>query len=190
MSTCKFEDKSSGGGTTFLSVRGTCSKDTGVFLPKPHFQGEKFDVLLWFHGFYVKDIPALFSSDGTKVRDIVRASGKDLVVIAPHMGFVEPVTFAGKSGFASNNTGMGGGKACEQYLNEVLDALASVLPPRPKSQARNQDDTDSASVDINNLYIGCHSGGGTAMKSIVKGDSLGSYKSKLKQCWGFDCVYG
>src|SRR5437868_2878152 len=102
MSTCKFEDKSSGGGTTFLSVRGT---------------------------------------------------------------------------------------SCEQYLNDVLDALASVLPPRPKSQAPNQEDTESASVDINNLYIGCHSGGGTAMKSIVKGDSLGSYKSKLKQCWGFDCVY-
>ena len=173
-------------GLTLISRRGTGSRETGVHLPKPHHPGDRLNVLLWFHGFYVKDIPALFATDGTRIRDIVEASGKDLVVIAPHMGHVDS-SFNERDAFRKHSADIGTGSACEDYLDEVLDAMAPALPRQPASQ---RSDEASASLDIENLYIGCHSGGGIAMKTIVGGNSLGKYKSKLKQCWGFDCIYG
>jgi len=173
-------------GLTLISRRGTGSRETGVHLPKPHYPGERLNVLLWFHGFYVRDIPALLATDGTRIRDIVEASGKDLVLIAPHLGYVDP-SFNGRDAFRKHSADFGAGSTCESYLDEVLDAIAPALPRKPSS---NTEDTDSAFLDIENLYIGCHSGGGIAMKTIVGGNALGKYKSKLQQCWGFDCIYG
>jgi len=173
-------------GLTLISRRGTGSRETGVHLPKPHYPGERLNVLLWFHGFYVRDIPALLATDGTRIRDIVEASGKDLVLIAPHLGYVDP-SFNGRDAFRKHSADFGAGSTCESYLDEVLDAIAPALPRKPSS---NTEDTDSAFLDIENLYIGCHSGGGIAMKTIVGGNALGKYKSKLRQCWGFDCIYG
>jgi hypothetical protein len=105
------------------------------------------------------------------------------------MGHVD-YSLNGRTAFNQNCVDIGTGSACENYLDQVLDAVAAALPPKPRGQSRFEDDVDSAFLDIENLYIGCHSGGGTAMKTIVGGNSLGKYKSKLKECWGFDCVYG
>jgi len=174
-------------GLTLISRRGTGSRETGVHLPKPHDPGDRLNVLLWFHGFYVKDVAELLATDGTRIRDIVESSGKDLVLVAPHLGYVDP-NFKGRDAFRKHSADFGAGLACESYLDEVLDAMARALPSRPSS--RTDDDTSSAFLDIENLYIGCHSGGGIAMKTIVGGNSLGKYKSKLRQCWGFDCIYG
>ena len=70
-------------GLTLLTRRGIGSRETGVHLPKPHQAGDRLDVLLWFHGFYVQDIPALLALDDTRIRDIVEASGKDLIGRSP-----------------------------------------------------------------------------------------------------------
>src|SRR5262249_39636721 len=72
------------------------------------------------------------------------------------------------------------------YLDEVLGALGRALPR--KTTPSTPDPTPP--FDIANLYIGCHSGGGIAMKAIVGSKALGKDKSKLREGWGFDCVYG
>ena len=156
-------------GLTLISRRGTGSRETGVHLPKPHHPGDRLNVLLWFHGFYVKDVAELLATDGTRIREIVESSGKDLVLVAPHLGYVDP-NFKGRDAFRKHSADFGAGLACESYLDEVLDAMARALPSRPSS--RTDDDTSSAFLDIENLYIGCHSGGEIAMKTIVGGNSL------------------
>jgi hypothetical protein len=65
----------------------------------------------------------------------------------------------------------------EHYLNEVLAALA-----------RFQNPSSPPALDIKNLAIACHSGGGAGMRNLL--GTLGKYQPKLKECWGFDCLYG
>jgi hypothetical protein len=171
------------GGLVLTSQGSGWKRPTGVFLPDPSIVADRggLTVLLWFHGYYVKDIPALFYKEDTKILRAVLDSKKHLVVVAPHLGWFKSATDTDY-----NASVLGGGKACEQYLNQVLDALADWYlttlididlesKPRPKFQ-------------IAELYIGGHSGGGGGIMTSV--NALGSYKEQLRECWGFDCLYG
>jgi hypothetical protein len=172
------------GGVVLTSKGPGWKRPTGVFLPDPSVVSDRhraLTVVLWFHGHRVKDVPFLFYQEDTRILQAVLGSKRRIVLVAPHLGW-----FKSKADTDYNASALGGGKTTEQYLDQVLDALSqwylSTLididlesKPRPK-------------YEIADLYVAGHSGGGEGIISSVA--SLGAYKDKLRECWGFDCLYG
>jgi hypothetical protein len=159
--------------TLFSKPGSTCMKPTGVYLPPKHSDTDNaLNVVLWLHGWYVKSHKYLFHSDGTRVREQVLGSSKDVVLVAPFLGH-QVSEVEGNYSVADLGTAKWG----ERYLNEVLNALA-----------RFQNPSAPPTLSIKSLIIACHSGGGAGMRNLV--GTLGKYQANLKECWGFDCLYG
>jgi hypothetical protein len=133
--------------------------------------------VIWLHGFYVRDHEFLFRNDPARLREQVRDSGKDVVLIAPFLGYeyTDGDSFAGNY----NVKDLAAPKWGERYLEEILGALANFL---------GASSTSIPQLQVGKLIIACHSGGGNAMRNLV--GSLGKYQSNLTACWGFDCLYG
>jgi hypothetical protein len=174
------KDKSNSiGGVVLTSQGGAWKRPTGVFLPDPRIAGDRaLTILFWFHGHFVKDIPSLFYKDGTKILQAVLNSGKRLILVAPHLGWFKT---AKESDY--NASALGGGNLCEQYLDQVLAALAdwraATLDVDPQAVPKYQ---------VAEIYIAGHSGGGGGITTSIA--SLGGYKDLVRECWGFDCLYG
>jgi hypothetical protein len=157
-------------------------RPTGVFAPdlSKIGDGAPLTVLLWFHGHFVRDIAALFYQEKTRILQAVLASKKRLIVVAPHLGY-----FQTRENTDYNAGALGGGKTAEQYLDQVLEALSdwyeSAMNPPGK------DKVPTPRFTLGDLYVGCHSGGGTAFLTAVP--ALGGYTGMLRECWGFDCNY-
>src|SRR5207237_7793231 len=116
------EDPSNrGGGTVLLSRGNGWIRPTGVFVPEAGFTDshDAVTVLLWFHGHFVKDVSHLFYSEATKVLPAVIASRKDVILVAPELGW-----FQDRKNTTYDAGALGGGRRCEQYLDEVLGALS------------------------------------------------------------------
>ena len=129
------------------------------------------NVIFWIHGFYVSGAKNLFNPEKlyeTKLRESVRDSEMNVVLIAPWLGY------RNLQGGSIGAGKLGEGKGCEHYLKEVLTELGPLI-------GGTQD------IVIDTLIIACHSAGGWIMWDIVK--TLGDYRTNLKECWGFDCIY-
>ena len=175
MSQCTFivDDKATVQGTTlFAEGKHACTKETGVYLPPNHQdQSDKLNVILWLHGYYVKSVRNLLSPRSvyeTTLRQSVLAAKKDVVLIAPWLGYRD------LSGGSIGLGKLGQGRGCQSYLEEVLAALGDFQGVR--------------NLRINTLIIAGHSAGGLMMRDAV--GALGDLKANLKECWGFDCIYG
>lgn len=181
MAACELEQKDINafpGTTLFTKRQAPGMMPTAVYLPPKHVTATtKLDVVIWLHGFYVKDHEFLFHNDPARLREQVKDCGKDVVLIAPFLGY----EYATDDGFAGNYSvkDLATPKWGERYLDEILGALASFLGASSASIPQ---------LKIGRLIIACHSGGGNAMRNLV--GSLGKYQSHLKACWGFDCLYG
>jgi hypothetical protein len=178
---CELEAEDIGtfpGVTLFTNGDARCIKPTGVYFPPKHLPtNKKLDVVVWLHGFYVKDYKFLFRGDPAKIREQVRDSSKDVVLIAPFLGYEYSVG----DGVAGNYSvdDLATPKWGERYLDQILAAISQfqtpdVKPPPP--------------LQLGKLVVACHSGGGNGMRNLV--GSLGKYQSNLTACWGFDCLYG
>jgi hypothetical protein len=155
---------------------GTWPKPTGIYLPPGTDTDAGFiDVLLYLHGHLVSSNVQLFNGDGVQVRKQVLASGKAVALVAPWLGR------GPGSGYNTDFQGNWG----ELYIDNVLNAL--VPPALPKPDLYNPGGLVPR-LRLRHLVIACHSGGGAAMRNLV--GALGRYKSHLKACWGFDCLYG
>jgi hypothetical protein len=180
--TIKLEEQQTLAGTTYYSDPdnkfGTWRKPTGIYIPPGTDTSRGFvDILLYLHGHLVSSPQQLFDGDGVAVRKQVLASGKNIVLVAPFLGrgpgqaYIDGV---------DSITGSWG----ELYINDVLNAL---VPPRlPRPDLYNT--ALIPGVRLRHLILACHSGGGSAMRNLV--DALGRYRSNLRACWGFDCLYG
>lgn len=166
------------GTTLFTKEASRCIKPTAIYLPpKREAAGNKLDVVIWLHGFYVRNHKFLFRNDPARLREQVRDSGRDVTLIAPFLGYEHVV---GKSVVGDYSVDdLATARWGERYVDEVLAGISSFLFPdiQPPPQ-----------VQIGKLVIACHSGGGNGMRNLV--GNLGKYQSKLKACWGFDCLYG
>ena len=177
---CELEQNDIGafpGVTLFTKRTAPGMKPTAVYLPPKHATAStKFDVVIWLHGFYVRNPEFLFHNDPARLREQVRDSGKDVVLVAPFLGY----EYADGDSFAGNYSvkDLATPKWGEQYLSEILGALANFLGPS----------TSLPQLQVGKLIIACHSGGGGAMRNLV--GTLGKYQSNLNACWGFDCLYG
>ncbi len=175
---CELEqrDTAFAGETYQTKKHTTCIRPTAIYFPRQRpAPGDRINVVLWLHGFLVKDLDYLFHGDAARIRDQVRDCGKDWALIAPFLGYEytdENGNWAGNYKYkdlATENWG-------ERYLSQVLDAVRDfgTTGPRP-------------SIEIKNLIIACHSAGGRAMRAIV--GTLGKNEAKLRACWGLDCLY-
>lgn len=171
------KDNTFPGVTLFTKRTAPGIKPTALYLPPKHLTAAtKFDVVIWLHGFYVRNHEFLFHNDPARLREQVRDSGKDVVLIAPFLGYEYAVgdSFAGNYSVKDLATPKWG----QRYLDEVLGALANFLGPS----------TSLPQLQVGKLIIACHSGGGGAMRNLV--GTLGKYQANLSACWGFDCLYG
>jgi hypothetical protein len=166
----------------------------GVYVPPSvDFDTGVVNVVIWLHGYFVPKIEHLFSGDRSAVRQQVLASGKPVVLIAPYLGHghrdkSKPFTFS------TDLTGHWG----ERCLNQVLGTLALMRDPDTYDAPWKNSTLTltglakaadvSPGLRLDKLVIACHSGGGAAMRNLV--GSLGRYRAKLAECWGFDCLYG
>jgi hypothetical protein len=171
-------------------------KPTSIYVPP----GVDFDtgvviVVIWLHGYFVEKVKDLFATDRSAVRQQVLSSGKPVVLVAPYLGHghrdkSRPFTF---------NTDLTGhwGELC---LNQVLGTLALMRDPATYEAGEAPWETSnltltglakaadiSPGLRLGKLVIACHSGGGEGMRNLV--GSLGRYRTKLAECWGFDCLY-
>jgi hypothetical protein len=178
---CELDEEDIGafpGTTLFSKDTAHCIKATAVYLPpKRESAGNKFNVVIWLHGFYVRNHRFLFRNDPARLREQVRDSNKDVVLIAPFLGF----EYAAGKGFAGNYgvKDLQTPKWGERYLDEVIAAILAFRFP---------DQHPPAQFQIGKLVVACHSGGGAGMRNLI--GSLGRYQSSLTACWGFDCLYG
>ncbi len=169
-------DRNPGAGRSLFSkARPTGLKPTAVHFAAAHRNERELDVVLWLHGYYVRDLRFLFHGDRAQVVEQVEASGKGVVLIAPFLGHTYRKD--GKAVGSFSASGLGGKGWGERYLDEVLQALSA-------SDKRGPD----ATFQVRNLVLACHSAGGAGMRALV--DTLGRYRARLRQCWGFDCLYG
>jgi hypothetical protein len=177
--TCELETETNdyfSGTSLYSKPYSHCLKETSVYLPPAHDNAKNLlNVVIWLHGFYVPNNRALFKTDDVNVRQRVLSCSRDVVLIAPHLGHGY---FQGGAAAGTFSTGaLGQGKWGEKYLMDVLGGLAQYINPKSPPQ-----------LDIKNLILACHSGGGTAMRGLV--GTLGKFGSRLRECWGFDCLYG
>jgi hypothetical protein len=175
-----------GPGSSYYSdpLLGEWRKPTGVYVP-PGVDLAKgpVNVLLYLHGWYVKKMEDLFTTDASSVRNQVVASGKKVILIAPYLG-----SYDGTKGDYSTRdlTGNWG----ERFIFDALNALIPPTPP-PSNLSRgglSQVGRSTPSFQLGNLVIAAHSGGGAGMRTLV--GALGRFKANLTECWGFDCLYG
>ncbi|MEP6504875.1 MAG: hypothetical protein ABJD97_16155 [Betaproteobacteria bacterium] len=103
---------------------------------------------------------------------------------------------AGANQYAKVEVDLGSGNACETYLTAVLQAIgdyraaikaASAPAATATAPASTPKPAQPVAPQLGNLYLASHSGGGAGMLDVLA--SLGSAKDKLKECWGFDCIY-
>jgi hypothetical protein len=99
----------------------------------------------------------------------VNESGKNVVLVVPALG---PYSEAGR---------LGDEGGVQKFLDRVLDGLRDE-GPRAGLRVRPH---------VRSLILAAHSGGGVPLRRLA--ELLGSdpvYKDKLKECWGFDSIYG
>jgi hypothetical protein len=160
-------------GKTFFGLGGDWIRETGVYLAPGHNDADtEINVVLWLHGTDVPNIQDFFHSNDSKVRECVRTSGRDVILIAPHLGYAykdKAGKWHGKLSAGKLAEADGG----EKYLKQVFGALRRKLGTTGKFL-------------VNKLIVAAHSGGGRIMRAEVV-PNLG--KMTADECWGFDCLY-
>ncbi|MFN0104219.1 MAG: hypothetical protein ACKV2U_19305 [Bryobacteraceae bacterium] len=145
---------------------------TGIFIPENYTPQASADLILYLHG-HKTEVPgwdALIADywDGKTypslaLREEINASGKNVILVAPTLALKsEPGDLVRRGGL-------------DNYLDKVLEALKTYGP------YKNQ------SLDIGNLILTAHSGGGVYMRLLATSDNAAA--GKVRECWGFDSLY-
>jgi hypothetical protein len=164
-----------------LGVPGVQAQSTGVFIPKDYRVGQTVDLVLFLRGYDINrpkpatSVGEYWNSPQHPIlksflfREEINKSGKNVILVVPALG---PFAQAGKL------KDKGG---AQEFLGRILDGLwrsgpHAVLANRPT---------------IRHLVLAAHSGGGVPLRQVAQvlgGDD--GLKDKLKECWGFDSIYG
>jgi extensin-like protein len=164
-------------GTTFyepivLGGEANAKPQTGIFIPAGFRPRQQVDLILYFHGMKAPSgfptsatIAKLWSRQPFLLREAVNDSGKNVILVAPTLG---PASQAGRllspGGF-------------DWYVDQVMQALLRrgvFQPPNQQPQ-------------VGNIILSCHSAGGRVMRPLAI--RTHRYSGKLRECWGFDCLY-
>ncbi|HEV8060155.1 MAG TPA: hypothetical protein VGP68_09795 [Gemmataceae bacterium] len=164
-----------------LGVPNVAAQSTGVFIPANYRVGKTIDLIVFLRGYDINRPKAATSVDeywnspqhpilkSFLFREEINKSGKNVILAVPTLG---PFADFGKLGDASG---------AREFLDCILDGLWRSGPHVGLSERPT----------IRHLILAAHSGGGVPLRRIAQ--ILGAddkYKDKLKECWGFDSIYG
>jgi len=146
---------------------------TGIYVPEFYKARPEVDLIVYFHG---HKIPSGLTLKGTiseywrrprpfLLREAVNDNGKNVVLVAPTLG---PYSQAGK--LTSPNS-------FDLYVDGILQVLAKSGPYAG----------GNFMPVVGNIVLACHSGGGKVMRRLVQ--MTHRYSNKIRECWGFDCLY-
>jgi hypothetical protein len=164
-----------------LAVPGVERQSTGVFVPKDYKMGETVDVVLFLRGYDINRPKAATSVDeywnsprhptlkSFLFREEVNRSGKNVIFVVPALGpYAEMGTLKEAGGV-------------QKFFDQVLDGL---WKNGPHAELKKR-------PTVRNVILAAHSGGGVPLRRLAEelgGDA--TYKDKVKECWGFDSIYG
>jgi hypothetical protein len=164
-----------------LGVTGLDDAATGIFVPKDYRVGDTVDLVLFLRGYDIKRPKAATSVaeywnspqhpilKSFQFREEVNRSSKNVILVVPALG---PFAEAGKLRDAGG---------VQEFLDRILDGLWRSGPHAGRAHRPT----------IRHLILAAHSGGGVPLRRLaqVLGDD-DAFKDKLKECWGFDSIYG
>jgi hypothetical protein len=150
-------------------------------VPADYKAGKSIDLVLFLRGYDIKrpkaatSVAEYWNSPEHPVlksfllREEVNKSGKNVILVVPTLG---PFAEAGK---LKDRAGV------RDFFDRVLDGL---WHHGPHAGLANR-------PTIRYLILAAHSGGGVPLRRLaqVLGEDDG-FKDKLKECWGFDSIYG
>jgi hypothetical protein len=164
-----------------LGVPGVEDPATGVFIPANYRAGKTVDLVAFLRGYDIKrpkaatSVAEYWNSPQHPIlksflfREEVNKSGKNVILVVPALG---PFAQAGK---LKDPGGI------QEFLGRVLEGLW-----------RNGPHSDLAQrPTLRHLILAGHSGGGVPLRRLAQnlGDDA-AFKDRLKECWGFDSIYG
>jgi hypothetical protein len=154
---------------------------TGVFVPDHYRAGKTIDLVLFLRGYDInRPKPATSVSEywnspqhailkSFLFREEVNKSGKNVILVVPPLG---PFSEFGK---LKDDGGV------QKFLDSVVDGLWRNGPFAGQKERPT----------IRHIILAAHSGGGVPLRRLAQvvgaDDAL---KDKLKECWGFDSIYG
>lgn len=154
---------------------------TGVFIPENYRVGPTIDLVVFLRGYDINrpktptSVEQYWNSPQHPVlksfmfREEINKSGKNVILAVPTLG---PFSEVGK---LKENGG------AQEFLGHILDGLWRSGPHAGRADRPT----------IRYLILAAHSGGGVPLRRLaqVLGDD-DAFKDKLKECWGFDSIYG
>ena len=148
---------------------------TGIFIPENYVPQRQVDLILYLHGYKNIDIcgpdesvsiDGYWSSAHWPLREETNRGGKNAILVAPTLG---PKSQAGRLIDA---------RGFEAYVTDILTALRKYGPYQ----------TATPDPECGHFILACHSGGGEPMRKLALGNHR--YADYIRECWGFDCLYG
>jgi hypothetical protein len=160
-----------------IKLEGGAPSKTAIYFPDKYQSTNKLDMIVYLHGLYVTDIETYLQKPHYQLREVVEKSGKNLVFVAPQLGA------SCESGRLST--------APDDYLKEVIQEIVkqgtAASTSSTTSTSTDSSKSTTPTLSLNKLILAAHSGGGRVM--LEMGGALSTFKSNLKECWGFDSMY-
>lgn len=164
-----------------LDVPHVEAQSTGVFVPDKYRVGKTVDLVVFLRGYDINrpktatsvaeywNSPRHAILKSFMLREEINKSGKNVILAVPTLG---PFAEVGK---LKDDGG------AQEFLGSILDGLWRSGPHIGRADRPT----------IRHLILAAHSGGGVPLRRLaqVLGDD-DVFKDKLKECWGFDSIYG
>jgi hypothetical protein len=164
-----------------LGIPNVPAQTTGVFVPANYRAGKTVDLVVFLRGYDINrpktatsvaeywNSPKHPTLKSFQFREEINKSGKNVILAVPTLG---PFSDFGK---LKDPGGV------QEFLGNILDGLWRNGPHAGMAERPT----------IRHLILAAHSGGGVPLRRLAQ--VLGeddAYKDKLKECWGFDSIYG
>ncbi len=184
-------------------VNAHAPNDTGIFFPDKYVPSGTLDLLVYFHGLPKPcggadsdRIWDIWRSNTFLLREWVNQSNKNVVLVAPRL--------------SADSSGLHLDMAADEFLKTILAFIEARVHAGPfnwqGSQSPAEDrcrpdppirlnwqgtkpsmqSTAPTRMSIGNLILAAHSGGGSPMLQMARTAKF----AKVRECWGFDSMYG
>jgi hypothetical protein len=150
-----------------IHFKAPASPMTAVYFPAGFPATQQLDVVLYLHGHGAARIDHYLADKRFTLREEVNDAEKWMILVAPSLGSKS------ESGDLAPN-------GLDQFLDDVLDGISEHAPEM----------VNQGTPTVRNLYLASHSGGGEPMRKLAwNAGSSGEFGGKIRECWGFDCLY-
>src|SRR5262249_11932484 len=152
-----------------INLNNGATAKTGVYFPDGFPYNQNLDLILYLHGHGAPPIDEYWTKKKFLLREEVNDGNKRLALVAPTLG---PRSESGSL------TSLG----LDWYLDQVIEGIVQHAPEKVGQ---------SATMSVDNIFLACHSGGGEPMRKLAweAGSFVRKYGGKIRECWGFDCLY-